>query len=297
MNGQDSSFYSVSYFGNQADADADQNPLNKQSYTNSAIQETLYARIQNNGNETCYNTTSFGLIVNPLPHPNLEETYVICPDSPDLVIKGGVFETYQWKDNMGTVLETNSIFHVQELGNYTLTVTQTTNGISCKNTIPFEVVSSGAPDTFTVDTSGFSDQVEVVIHATGIGEFEYSMDGEVYQNSNEFEVFPGEYTVYVRDLYECRTLTEDIFVLGYQKFFTPNGDTINEYWNIIGGDKFPNSVVSIYDRYGKLLKQIDPAGSGWDGIYLGNPLPSSDYWFRYVYDNGKVFTGHFSLKR
>ena len=297
LNGQDPTLYSVSYFENQTDADANQNPLNKQSYSNSAMRETLYARIQNIVNEACYNTTSFGLMINALPQPNLEETYVICPDSPDLLIDGGTFETYEWQDATGTILGSDSTFEVRELGDYTLTVTQTTNGISCERTVSFEVVSSGAPETFAVDINGFSDQVEVVIHATGIGEFEYSLDGAVYQSDNEFVVLSGEYTVYVRDLYECRTLTEDIFVLGYQKFFTPNGDGRNEYWSIIGAERYPESLLYIFDRYGKLLQQIPPDGIGWDGTYNGKQLPSSDYWFRYVYDGGKVFSGHFSLKR
>jgi gliding motility-associated-like protein len=85
--------------------------------------------------------------------------------------------------------------------------------------------------------------------------------------------------------------------MGYQKFFSPNGDGNNEYWNIIGAELFPDANIFIYDRYGKLLQQLSPESIGWNGTYLGQLMPATDYWFRFEYDNGKVFTGHFALKR
>jgi gliding motility-associated-like protein len=59
----------------------------------------------------------------------------------------------------------------------------------------------------------------------------------------------------------------------------------------------PNSKVYIYDRYGKLLKDIYPLGTGWDGTYLGKPLPADDYWYTSVLEDGRSIKGHFSLKR
>ena len=103
--------------------------------------------------------------------------------------------------------------------------------------------------------------------------------------------------MYVRDAFLCRTLTEEITVIGYQKFFTPNGDGVNDYWNIIGGERYPNALITLYDRYGKLLKQLAPQSPGWNGDYLGSPMPADEYWFKFEYDNGKMVNGHFSLKR
>ncbi|MEP3043409.1 T9SS type B sorting domain-containing protein [Nonlabens ulvanivorans] len=49
-----------------------------------------------------------------------------------------------------------------------------------------------------------------------------------------------------------------------------------------------------------MLKQLDTVGPGWDGNYNGQPLPSSDYWFKIEYEQdgrkGEA-TGHFALKR
>ncbi|MDC6364018.1 MULTISPECIES: T9SS type B sorting domain-containing protein [Flavobacteriaceae] len=297
LNGQDPTVYEVAYYATELDALSADSPLSKDNYANTAYNEIIYVRVQHTQLTSCYDIANFNVIVNPLPHPDLEETYVICPDSPELVIDAGIFETYSWKGPSGNIVGNQMTMDVTELGNYELTVTETRNGVACSNSVSFEVVSSGAPDSFTIHTDGFSDRVTVTVDVIGIGNFEYSMDGLTFGTSNQFEVFPGQYTVYVRDPFGCRTLEKDIVVVGYQKFFTPNGDGINDYWNIVEGLHFTDSQLFIYDRLGKLLIQIYPDGKGWDGTYRGKPMPSSDYWFRYEYDQGKVQTGHFSLKR
>jgi gliding motility-associated-like protein len=89
-------------------------------------------------------------------------------------------------------------------------------------------------------------------------------------------------------------------VIDYPKYFTPNADNYHDTWNIIGGNCGSITKIYIFDRYGKLLKQLDPSGNGWDGMYNGSLLPSSDYWFRTVYlEDGveKEFNKHFTLKR
>ncbi|WP_420604073.1 T9SS type B sorting domain-containing protein [Flagellimonas sp.] len=297
LNGQDSNTYEVLYFASEQDARNNNNVLSASAYRNGSYNDLIYARVHNPVFPDCFATTSFSILVNPLPQINLEDTYVICPDSPDLTIEAGIFETYDWQDSSGNSMGSGQSQFISELGNYSLTVTQTTNGVTCSNSFNFEVVSSGAPDSFTVATSGISDQVTLTIDALGIGTFEYSLDGINYQKLNQFVVFPGRYTVYVRDPFECRTLSKDVIALGYQRFFSPNGDTYHEYWNVIGAEQFPNSQLFIYDRLGKLLRQISPLGQGWDGTYLNRPMPSSDYWFRFEYGEGEVFTGHFTLKR
>ncbi|WP_396636867.1 T9SS type B sorting domain-containing protein [Maribacter sp. R77961] len=294
---QDANDFNITYFASRSDAENGSNPLNAQGYTNLQMQETLFAKVTRIGLETCSSITSFELTINPLPQPLLEERYVICPDSPVLILDGGVFDSWSWKNNSGLEVANTRELNVEELGIYELTVTQVLNGVSCENSVSFEVLSSGAPETLTVETNGFSDQIEVLVSATGTGSFEYSLDGENFQSNNKFIVFPGTYTVYVRDILECRTLSEEITAIGYQKFFSPNGDSIHDNWNIIGAELFPDAQLFIYDRYGKLLKQLSPQSVGWDGTYFGQRMPASDYWFRFAYGEGEVFSGHFTLKR
>lgn len=91
----------------------------------------------------------------------------------------------------------------------------------------------------------------------------------------------------------------DLTLEGFPKFFTPNGDGINDFWQFI----LPPSGVSpirrlfIFDRFGNLLAQVDPQTAGWDGTFNGRPMPASDYWFRAINNNNQEIRGHFSLKR
>ena len=58
-----------------------------------------------------------------------------------------------------------------------------------------------------------------------------------------------------------------------------------------------NSEVYIFDRFGKLLTQINTFDGGWDGTFNGALLPNSDYWFSVKLPDNRTFTGHFTLKR
>ena len=73
--------------------------------------------------------------------------------------------------------------------------------------------------------------------------------------------------------------------------------------NIQGIETLTNPVVFIFDRYGKLLKQLAP-NSVWDGTFNGQQMPSTDYWFRFEYGEieegllvAKTRKTHFTLKR
>jgi len=58
----------------------------------------------------------------------------------------------------------------------------------------------------------------------------------------------------------------------------------------------PNTKVYIYNRFGKLLKEIIPTGAGWDGTLDGQNLPADDYWFSVQLEDGRVYKNHFTLK-
>ncbi|MEX0275691.1 MAG: T9SS type B sorting domain-containing protein [Flavobacteriaceae bacterium] len=297
LNGQDALQYTVSYHATRADAEAGTQPLPKEGFTNTGAITAIHVRAQHVKSGGCYDIARFDLIVNPLPQLDLEETYVICPDTPQLEINGGDFERYQWRNASGTLLGTTPNLTIGELGTYSLTVSQTAYGRTCENTAHFEVLSSGAPESISVETHGFSDTIELVMEATGHGEFEYSIDGEHYQRDPIFEVLPGTYTVYVRDLLLCRTLSQEVTAVGYLRFFTPNNDGVNDSWNIIGGEHMAHAQVYIFDRYGKMLTQLSPDGEGWDGTYNGQLAPAADYWFHFVDGDTYDVKGHFTLKR
>lgn len=149
------------------------------------------------------------------------------------------------------------------------------------------------------------DQNNVEFNVLGNGDYEYAINGGEFQDDFIFlNVPPGINTVIINDKNGCGT-TEPIefLVVAYPKFFTPNSDGFNDLWNIKGIETLSNPVVFIFDRYGKLLKQLDSVG-GWDGTFNGRPMPSTDYWFRFEYEEddagllvAKTRKTHFTLKR
>ncbi len=79
----------------------------------------------------------------------------------------------------------------------------------------------------------------------------------------------------------------------YLNFFTPNNDSNNDTWGIEG---LINQIytVNIYDKFGKVIAQLDPQDY-WDGTYNGTLMPPSDCWFQLILENGTVHRGHFAL--
>ncbi|NNM22909.1 MAG: T9SS type B sorting domain-containing protein, partial [Flavobacteriaceae bacterium] len=154
------------------------------------------------------------------------------------------------------------------------------------------VVTSGAFDS--------SHTIEAT--AMGIGDYLFQLDDGPFQSEGSFTgVEPGNHLVTIKDANGCGSVSIELGVIDYPRVVTPNQDGFHDTWNITGianGD--PSAKIYIFDKFGKLLKQLSPLGPGWDGTYNGNPLPSSDYWFRVEYkenDTQKEFTGHFTLKR
>lgn len=90
----------------------------------------------------------------------------------------------------------------------------------------------------------------------------------------------------------CINLVDE---LPYPKFFTPNEDGFNDTWTINPSYLAPNSSIRIFNRYGKLLKELAP-NTAWDGTFIGHLQPATDYWFTVTRINGTEFRGHFTLK-
>lgn len=159
-------------------------------------------------------------------------------------------------------------------------------------------------EVIILDDLADSNNVEIVV--IGDGDYEYAINGGEFQENPVFnDVPPGINSVIINDLNGCGTTEPiDFLVVGYPKFFTPNNDTYNDYWNVKGIETLIDPVVHIFDRYGKLIKQLDASTIGWDGTFNGKPMPSSDYWFKMDYSRdeesvivARTLRTHFTLKR
>ena len=142
-----------------------------------------------------------------------------------------------------------------------------------------------------------SDGKDIVITTSNIGNFLYSIDGNIFQLSNRFvHVDGGLYEIYVKEQDCSEVISTDYLHFYIPQFFTPNNDGENDTFDLSGIEYYSSSYVSVFDRYGKLLKNSRNSPFSWDGTFNGEPLTSSDYWYVIVIDNQK-FTGHVTLKR
>ena len=312
--------YNIGYFsqpngvGPITDLSIENSGTSSQTYT-----YYVYASATNNVN--CNDEQAFSFTVHPLLDFPINDG-LICVDPvtnisfDSYTVNTGLSPaqyTVNWYLN-GTLLASGPSYSATEAGIYTVEFIKLIPdvGANCNyNTTTFEVVaSSPAVANFTVSAEFDTNNTFITVNITnGLGNYLYQIeypDGttSAFQSSNTFtNLESGEYFINIYDtLGNCSpTRVGPIYIVNYPNFFTPNGDGVNDFWNIYNLSFSDSAIISIFDRYGKFIKQITPTSIGWDGKYNGKDLPSTDYWFTVEYttqSNQKaIFKSHFTLKR
>jgi hypothetical protein len=334
LGGQDPVIYDLTFHETLDNALANVDPL-PDLYVNVINPQVVFARVTNTDTD-CYAVTELILKVEELPIVDLQDSYRLCLDangdplpseegepSPPVIDTGLDPGIYSFVWELDGVVITGEIFPFITAtagGVYTVTVTEILTG--CQTTSSTTVVVSSPPLTYSAEVVSGPFGLDEVIHtdpdgnteiyvdthvihveADGLGEYVFQLDDGPFQESDIFvDVLPGVHIITIKDIYGCGSVTIELVVIDYPKYVTPNHDGYHDTWNIIGmASEDPSAKIYIFDRFGKLIKQISPMGEGWDGTYNGNPMPSSDYWFRVEYttdnENQKLFKGHFTLKR
>ncbi|MBN2273867.1 MAG: T9SS type B sorting domain-containing protein [Bacteroidales bacterium] len=111
---------------------------------------------------------------------------------------------------------------------------------------------------------------------------------------------PGEYGVEVTDSNGCSSsATINVSIELYiPEFFTPNGDTFNDTWEVEYFRINPNVTVEIFDRFGIKITSYRGSDTGWDGTYRGHPVKADSYWYVMTFDDGsKPLTGYVTVVR
>ncbi|MDY8134023.1 T9SS type B sorting domain-containing protein [Aquimarina sp. 2201CG5-10] len=296
----------VTYYETIENALGEVSPITTYTNTTSGTQgqDIIYARVEDNANQ-CFGINEVRLFVNALPDVEEQANYFLCENEISTEIDAGL-PSGSDPNNFNFLWSTGEITEMifaNQPGTYTVTVSDAITGCSKIRTI--EVIVSGVATVQNIDINDANDSNTVTIVADGVGDYEYAIEinGTLgsYQDSPTFtNVPPGFHTVYIRDKNGCLPIiTRDISVVGFPKYFTPNGDGFHETWSVegISTQVMANSIIYIYDRYGKLIKQLLPGGNGWDGTYNGTLMPSSQYWYRVELEDGRILKGSFSLIR
>ncbi|MCA0131943.1 T9SS type B sorting domain-containing protein [Winogradskyella alexanderae] len=292
---QDVDTFSVLFYDSEDNALSGLNPLDL-NYNISNTQ-TVYARIQNNFNPSCFDITAFELVILERPDIIEDETLILCEDESLILNADEGFDAYLWSTG-----NSSASIAINEAGTYTVEVFKNHNTapqIACSTIKVFSVLPSGLATITDLEIEEWQHLNSITVFAEGSGDYEYSLDDLVYQDSNTFSnVTYGEFTVYVRDKNGCGVISKLVTVLGYPKYFTPNSDNFNPYWTIKLSPDENDFEILIFDRYGKQLAALNAASPFWDGTYNGKLMPTSDYWFILKRPSkNETYTGHFTLKR
>jgi gliding motility-associated-like protein len=260
---------------------------------------TTYIFTPNTGQ--CANLVNLTITVDPLIEPEFNAIpSVVCENTGNFILpvasNNSPAITGVWRPSFAdsTVLGTVNYVFTPDAG-------------QCASATAMDITVN--PSNTLIDfkwtvTEPFSENQVITISAIQPGNYLYQLDSGSFQTSPVFgNVSYGVHTVTVSDPDGCSApLTKGpIFVVDYPKFFTPNGDGENDTWNIDSLMSDANAKIFVFDRYGKLLKEIRPNDSGWNGSYNGKPMPANDYWFVLEYFDEQnikqIFKSHMALKR
>jgi gliding motility-associated-like protein len=241
----------------------------------------------------------------------LDESVIYCLNLPPITVSTFNAQgnyTYEWKNENGTVVGNNPYLEISSAGNYSVIATSAEGCESFSKTIKVtpSVIATITQNDMTIVDDSSNNSITINTNNLGIGDYEFSLIDAYgnYQDEPYFQnVIPGIHTIYIKDKNSCGTASIEISVIGYPKFFTPNNDGQNDTWNVLGVSEnfYQSATVHIFDRFGKLITEINLYSNGWNGLLNGQFLPSTDYWFSVklvdLKGNIRFKKGHFSLIR
>lgn len=271
---------------NWYDAPAGGNLLMENSLSfNTSVPGTYYAEA-NSTLTDCLSTSRTPVQLTIFDIPDLlDEHLIFCEGESIDLFAGPINGSFRWSTG-----ETTDRITVDRPGTYTVTVT---NSNGCSNMKSIELQQIDQPIISNIESDNFT----ITVTTENEGDFEFALNDGPFQDRPIFEVVEGGlYTVRARAKTNCPSAFSEFLHFVIPKFFSPNGDSINDTFTIGGLEFFDSATVSIFDRYGKLIIHSSTGIFSWDGTFNGRKLPEADYWYRIRVDT-EEFRGHFSLKR
>jgi gliding motility-associated-like protein len=137
----------------------------------------------------------------------------------------------------------------------------------------------------------------------GTGEYSYLWSTDAVEDSI-VNLQAGFYYLTVTDEHGCETVKayklnkpeEDCLTIWTS--FSPDGDGVNDVWNIGNIDLYPDCKVEIFNRWGNKIFESKGYYEPWDGTWNGKPLPEETYYYAITLGDGRrPFTGTVTIIR
>lgn len=174
------------------------------------------------------------------------------------------------------------------------------NGI-CLKELTTSVDVNSKP--YIEEVNNVDDKNLEIIANGGSGSYEFKFGQKWSYDNTIYEYIENKfYNVQIRDGEGCvtdTTIQAPIHGLTIPILVTPNGDGVNDIFEIKNLDKYPEATITIYNGRGvKLIEYNSRECKGWDGNYNGHRMCSDDYWYEInIKELDKVIVGHFTLMR
>jgi len=275
--------------------------LQNPSITNiTAAAAGVYTATVTTGNCNSTATTTVNVYAQPVADAGADVT--ICSgESTTLNASGGL--TYSWSPTTGLSDPTiaDPIASPTDTTAYVVTVSNS-NACTSKDTVIVNVQqkpkANAGPDK--VMTQGQS--VTLNGKASGSNVSYYWTPNEYLSSNtvlNPVATPPDDitYTLHVTSNVGCGTeATDDVFVRVYKKItipntFTPNGDGINDTWDITALSTYPTATTQVFNRYGTEIFKSIGYSTPWDGRFNGQNIPMGTYYYKIDLKNGNIFSG------
>jgi len=240
--------------------------------------------------EGCSQKDSVVVTIKAAPTANAGSGTYICEGS-NVTLNATGGGAYSWQPSTGLSATNiaNPVASPVDSTAYIVTVTDNISGCSANDTVLVNVfhkpTANAGPDKTMIE----GDQVILNGNATG-ERLNYFWTPDAFINSaNSLQpvVSPAHdttYTLHVESTAGCGIATDEVFVKVFKKVivpnaFSPNKDGINDTWQLVAIDAYPDADINVFNRYGQAVFTSHGYNKPWDGTYNNDPLPVGTYYY------------------
>ncbi|MCK5135305.1 MAG: gliding motility-associated C-terminal domain-containing protein [Bacteroidales bacterium] len=199
---------------------------------------------------------------------------------------------------------------VTETTIYVLTITEETSPYGCFNTDSVTVSIFPLTGIYATEDTFIIEGSSIELEATGGPFIAYrwepstGLDNNTIPNPMATPLVSTWYHVYGTNENGCEEV-DSVFIeviedIRAYNVFSPNGDGVNDFFDIENASRFPEMIVEVYSRWGDQLfstRGYDD-GSRWDGTARGKDAPVGTYYFIIIpYSGAKPITGNVTIIR
>lgn len=278
--------------------------------SNLSFRDTGWYRVKVTNVAGCSDYASVFLPVAEAPIASVVQTDLSLCEGDSIQLQAGGSSRYQWTPAVGLSNDTIATPFAKPL-NTTFYTVKVFNQFNCADTASVRVTvwkkpkAFAGPDKFV--RKGKSVQLESGMTGSNVS-YSWSppdhLDNPLLLQPKASPPTATYYKLTVTSNKGCGTSTDEVKVDVIDKLFiptafTPNHDGLNDKWEIITFDEYPDATVEVFNRYGqRVYKSSAKNYQPWDGTFRGKPaLPGTYAFIIDLHNKTAIHKGTLSLIR